>query len=177
MITEADIVNRPYSGEYEERIYDYESAWNSQNWTWVKFIDSDSLDWVGQFRGSPRKVAVSEKLNETIVLTSDYVFRLDNGTGDLKELEDQPQYQNLTVSPSGQFIFADYYRIEKMGLSLRDTQEIGSPIEMDMIKFLEWQGDKLDFTCDEFANWDRHLEMELDSSTWEIKIKTPHNKT
>ena len=34
MIIEGQIINRPYSGEYEERIYDNNSPWNSQGWTY-----------------------------------------------------------------------------------------------------------------------------------------------
>ena len=41
MVIEADIITRPDSGEYDERIYDNESPWNSQAWTYVKFVNSD----------------------------------------------------------------------------------------------------------------------------------------
>lgn len=41
MIIEGQIINRPYSGEYEERIYDNNSPWNSQNWTSIKFTNED----------------------------------------------------------------------------------------------------------------------------------------
>ena len=37
MIENCEIVNQPYSGEFEERIYDNQSAWNSSSWT-VVFI-------------------------------------------------------------------------------------------------------------------------------------------
>jgi len=171
MIKSAEIINQPYSGEFEERIYDNESPWNSQDWTWIEFTKTDSTNWVGQFRGSARKIAISYKTNETIVLTSDYIFRLNNETGNVKELEDQPQYHNLTTSPNGIFIFADYYRIERMITTLKDTEIIQSPIEMDMIEFKDWNGNILEFTCDEFTNWDRHLIMELDVNDWGIRIK------
>ena len=171
MVKSAEIINQPYSGEFEERIYDNESSWNSQNWTWVKFTKTDFTKWVGQFRGSARKIAIPNKRNETIVLTSDYIFRLDNNTGNLIELENQPQYHNLTTSPNGTFIFADYYRIERMISSLKDTKTIQSPIEMDMIEFKDWKGDVLEFTCDEFTNRDRHLVMELNVNDWKIRIK------
>jgi hypothetical protein len=39
MISTAEIINLPYSGQYEEKIYDISSPWNSQEWTWVKFIN------------------------------------------------------------------------------------------------------------------------------------------
>lgn len=74
----AEIINQPYSGEYKERIYDLESSWNSQFWTWIKFADDYGKETVGQFRGRPVAVKVSKKLNEMIVLTSDYVYRLES---------------------------------------------------------------------------------------------------
>ena len=170
MIKKAEIVNQPYAGEFEERIYDNESPWNSANWTWIKFTDSEYNERVGQFRGSPREVAISEINCETLVLTSDYLFRLDNTSGDLIEFEDQPQYMNLTTSPSGGFIIADYYNIDKIEKTLNEKIRISSPIEMDMIKFKKWNNRKLEFTCDEFTNWDRHLVMELDADKLTIEI-------
>lgn len=170
MIKNAEIVNQPSAGEFEERIYDNESHWNSASWTWIKFTDLDFNEWIGQFRGSPRGVAVSEIKNETLVLTSDYLFRLDNANGDLIEFEDQPQYQNLTVAPTGSFILADYYNIDKIETTLNEKISISSPIEMDMIKFKNWNDRKLEFTCDEFTNWDRHLVMELDADKLTIEI-------
>ncbi|WP_053405821.1 hypothetical protein [Persicobacter sp. CCB-QB2] len=171
MIKKAEIVNKPYSGEFEERIYDNASPWNSSNWTWIKFTDSDYNEWVGQFRGAPIQVAISENKNETLVLTSDYLFRLENKNGDLIEFEDQPQYHNLTTSPAGDFILADHYNINLINNRLKETVNISSPIEMDMIKFRKWKERKLEFTCDEFTNWDRHLVMELDADKLTIEIK------
>lgn len=46
-----------------------------------------------------------------------------------------------------------------------------SSIKMDMIKFREWSDKKLSITCDEFLNWDNHVELELDIETLEITIK------
>jgi hypothetical protein len=113
VINKADIINQPYSGQYKERIYDISSSWNSLNWTWVKFEDEDFNEWCGEFRGSPRAVALSKKHNKVLVLTSDYLFHVDCDNGELIEYESQPQYQCLTVTPSGDFIIADYYSIEK----------------------------------------------------------------
>ena len=41
MIIEAEIISQPYSGEYTEIIYDNESAWNSQSWTFIKFTNDN----------------------------------------------------------------------------------------------------------------------------------------
>src|SRR5690606_18313071 len=171
MIIEAEIISQPYSGEYTERIYDNESAWNSQSWTFIKFTDEDCSEWCGQFRGFPKKVAISKPKDTVLVLTSDYLFQLDIVTGNLTDLEDQPQYQNLTVAPNGDFILADYYNLEKITTTLNKKEKIESPIEMDLIEFKEWNNSKLEFTCDEFLNWERHLIMTYNSQTNKIEIK------
>ena len=104
-------------------------------------------------------------------MTSDYLYQLDIDSGDLIEIEDQPQYQNLTVAPNGDFILADYYNFEKVTTSIKDKEPIESPIQMDIIEFKKWVNKKLQFTCDEFLNWDRHLTMTYDSETNKIEIK------
>jgi hypothetical protein len=170
MIIEAEIISQPYSGQFKERIYDNESAWNSQSWTWVKFTNDDYSEWCGQFRGFPKQVAISEIHNLTLVLTSDYLYQLDKETAELIKLKDQTQYQNLSVTPNGHFILADYYNFEKITDDIEKVKHLKSPIEMDMIEFKKWYGTKLEFTCDEFVNWDRHLTMQYDSETDEISI-------
>lgn len=171
MIIEAEIISQPYSGEFNEKIYDNESAWNSQSWTFIKFTNDNYSEWCGQFRGFPGQVAISTNKNIVLVLTSDYLYQLDIETGSLTDLEDQPQYRNLTVTPKGDFILADYYNFEKVSTSIRQKTSIDSPIQMDMIEFKKWNKSKLEFTCDEFLNWDRHLTMTYDSETNQIEIK------
>ncbi|MBW3524061.1 hypothetical protein [Chryseobacterium sp. NKUCC03_KSP] len=171
MIIEAEIISQPYSGEYTERIYDNESAWNSQSWTFIKFTNDDYSEWCGQFRGFPRQVALSTVRNIVLVLTSDYLYQLDIETGNSTDLEDQPQYQNLTTTPNGDFILADYYNFEKVTTSIKQKTSVECPIQMDIIEFKKWDGLKLEFTCDEFLNWGRHLTMTYDSETNKIEIK------
>jgi len=171
----AEIINQPYSGEFKERIYDIENPWNSQSWTWIKFMDEKMIETVGQFRGFPKEVKYSESRNEIIVLTSDYVFRLNASDLNIIETESQPEYQDVEVSPDGTFIFHNYYEIEKMNSSLSDLIEIRSLFKMDDIRFKNWNGNILEFECEEFTNWSRNEIMELDTTEWKIKIKTPHN--
>jgi hypothetical protein len=171
MITKAEIINQPYSGEYKEIIYDNESAWNSQSWTTIKFTDDDFFEWCGIFRGFPKEVKISEKLKIILVLTSDYLYQLKIENGELEEIEDQPTYNIMTVAPSGEFILGYYYNISKIEKNINLITKIESPIEMDMIEFKNWNGNKLNFVCDEFMNWERKLEMELDSENWKINIK------
>ena len=171
MIEEAKIIDQSYSGEFEERIYDNESVWNSSNWSWIKFVNDDYTEWCGQFRGLLRQVALSKKHNTVLVLTSDYLFQLDRLSGNIMEIESTPQYHNLTVSPNGEYLIADYYRIEKISKSISLKVEIKSPVQMDDIKFGGWSEDILKITCDEFMNWDRHLIMEYNCNTDKIEVK------
>jgi hypothetical protein len=171
MIIEAEIISQPYSGEYTERIYDNERVWNSQSWTFIKFTNDDYSEWCGQFRGFPRQVAISIQTKIVLVLTSDYLFQLDIETAEPIDIEDQPQYQNLTVAPNGDFILADYYNFEKVTTSIKEKEPIESPIQMDIIEFKKWDNTKLEFTCEELLNWDKHLTMVYNSETNEIEIK------
>ena len=94
-----EIINQPYSGEFKERIYDIDSHWNSQSWTWIKFTDENMIEIVGQFRGFPKNVKYSKNRNEIIVLTSDYVYRLNASDLNIIESESRPEYQDVEVSP------------------------------------------------------------------------------
>ena len=127
MIIDAEIISQPYSGEYHERIYDNKSPWNSQSWTFVKFINDDHTEWCGHFRGFPRHVAISTTYSMVLVLTSDYLFQLYRETGNLFDVEDQPQYQNLTVDPHGNFILADYYNFEKVTRNIKKKRNYRQP--------------------------------------------------
>ena len=171
MITKAVLINQPYSGEFKERIYDFENPWNSQNWTFVKFTNDDNFEWCGEFRGSPIEVQISKKYKSILVLTSDYLFHLDFETGNIISYEDQPQYKNLIISPDDSFIIADYMNIEKITDNIKQKIELKSPIEMDFIEFKGWNQNKLEFTCEEFIYWDKVYMMTYDNITNLIEIK------
>lgn len=167
----AELINKPYSGEFKERIYDIESPWNSQDWTWIKFVNENGIEKVGQFRGFPKGVKVSKSRNEIIVLTSDYVFHLDSNKLDLIETENQPNYENLEVTTNGVFVFSEFSNIYKMDNSLSDMKVIKSPFEMDLIKFKSWNENVLEFECTELGNYERNENMELDTTDWTIRTK------
>ena len=171
MIIKAEIISRSYSGVFKEKIYDIESSWNSQDWTFIKFTEDDYSEWCGQFRGFPKSVQISKKHHIILILTSDYLFQIDSQTAGLKLFEDKHQYQSLIVTPSDDFLIADYMNIEKISDSIRNKKLIESPIEMDFIEFQSWNNNSLEFKCDEFIYWDRHYVMEYNDDTETIKIK------
>lgn len=170
MIEKAEIIYQPSSGEFNEKIYDIESAWNSQDWSWIKFMNDDYTEWCGEFRGAPQKVAISKIYKIVLILTSDYLFQLNINSGDIIAYESQPEYLDLITTPNGSILLSCYYNIYKVTKSIQNIEEIQSPIKMDMIKFKGWKGSKLEFTCNEFLNWDRHLLMQYNSDNDEIII-------
>lgn len=170
MVIEAEIINQPNSGEYKERIYDIVNEWNSQFWTFVKFIDEDYSEWCGQFRGSPRQIAVSLVNKSILVLTSDYLYHLNRENAELIEFEQNHQYHFLIATPNGFFVIADYYNLDKINGNIANKSTIEAPIQMDLIKFKNWNNTKFEFTCDEFLNWDNHLTMSYDCETNKIEI-------
>ncbi|MCO5250113.1 MAG: hypothetical protein M9949_01680 [Candidatus Kapabacteria bacterium] len=105
---------------------------------------------------------------------NNYFF--DIKAGNISDFEDQPQYQNLTISPNGDFILSDYYKIEKVTTSIKHKEPIDSPIQMDTIVFMKWDNLKLEFICHEFLNWDSQLKMTYDSETNRIEFKSIHKQ-
>ncbi|TDT45160.1 hypothetical protein CLV90_2244 [Maribacter spongiicola] len=77
----------------------------------------------------------------------------------------------MEVTPDGIFIFYDYDEVLKMGKSISEMDIIQSPFKMAHIQFKNWNGDKLEFECEEFMNWSRCEIMELDTSEWTISVK------
>ena len=86
MLMNLEHIPQPYSGEYEEKIYDIKSNWNSSNWTWLKF-EEDSLVWCGEFRGKYIGATYSEVKGIIVVITSDYVYILDIETKEVIDSE------------------------------------------------------------------------------------------
>lgn len=171
MIIKVEIISQPYSGEFKERIYDIESPWNSQNWSFIKFTEDDYTDWCGQFRGFPLNAQVSLKNKLALILTSDYLFELDVETSDVIDFEDRPQYKSLSLTPNDDFLIADYMNVEKITSNIKEKRLIESPLEMDFSVFKNWSNNILEFTCDQFTQWDKHYLMEYNDSTETINIK------
>lgn len=84
--------------------------------------------------------------------------------------EEQKIYKDLTVTPVGDFITADYYTIEKIGTVLSERQVIESPIPIDMIKFNGWSQNLLQLICLAFPT-DNKIELELDAISMVIRKK------
>jgi len=162
MITEAICIEQPISGMFQERIYDIESPWNSDKWTWIKFTEEEDC-WCGEFRGKYRGVACSESLGISLVLTSDYLYLLDNVTHEIIDSERQPQYIDLIATPEGEIFIATDYEIDRfVGDSLKNMERIVMPFEADSIRFKNIEGGIIRINCYEFLKWEEQLELSYD---------------
>lgn len=165
MIIEAEHIPQPHDGEYREKIYDIKNAWNSRDWTWIKFID-ESGEWCGEFRGAYKGVAVSQKLGIVVILTSDHMYVLDINSAELIEFLSQPTYVGITASPLGDIFVTDGYNFEIFTTNkIKDIERINTPICPDSLEFVEWNGNILKMTCYEFLYWENFLELSFDSTS------------
>ena len=167
MILAATPIRQPLSGEYTERIYDIDSVWKTDEWSWLLF-ESESDSWCGEFRGAFRGVAVSEKLRLVVVLTEDCMYLLDIETAAVIDSLLQPQYVDITVTPDGNILVADWYGIELFrGRSVAAIECITVPVHPDYLRFREYDGNRLRITCYECGIWDEELELYLDCDSFE----------
>ena len=170
MISRAEYIQQPYSGEYIEKIYDIKSPWNSTDWTWIKFTEEDAI-WCGEFRGKYRGVSCSTTLGIIVVLTSDYMYVLDIYGGEIMEYYSQPEYVDITVTPFGKILVTDGYGIEMIAnTKISDMENIVLPVNADNLKFVEWRENILKISCFEFLTWGKEIELYLNFETMEWLI-------
>ena len=167
-IVQSEIISQPISGVYEEKTYSINHIGVSSIWTWIKFTDENHNKWVSSFRGEPLFCVQSDLKNEILILTSDILIRLDSKNSKILEYEDDHFYNDLTLSPKGEFIIAECYHIYRIKNNLSDKIDIIEPFQMDFIKFNHWENNTLYFNCDEIITY-KNLDMKLDINNWSIK--------
>lgn len=171
MITGAEYIQQPYSGEYMEKVYDIKSHWNSSDWTWIKFTEEEDV-WCGEFRGKYRGVSCSAKLGIVVVLTSDYMYVLDICSGEIMEYESQPEYVDMTVTPLGEILVTDGYCIKMFtNAKISDMENISVPINADNLKFVEWRENILKISCFELFVGEKEVELYLNFETMEWLVE------
>lgn len=178
MICKVMHIEQPCSGEYDEKIYDIESTWNSSDWTWIKFEENNCV-WCGEFRGKYRGAVVSEKLEIIVILTSDYMYVLDLESKEVIEYLQQPSYVEITCTPINDILLSDGYGLEIFkGRKISSIDTIVLPIHADCLKFGEYDGNILKMTCEEFCNWSNNVTLFLDCYSLEVvnRIDTSRQK-
>lgn len=165
MIISIEPISQPYSGEYEERIYDIESCWNSPEWTWIRFVEDTSI-WCGEFRGKYIGATFSEMKGIIIVVTSDYIFLIDITTKEIIDSERNFEYCDVTCTPLGDVLFSSGYGLEILrDRTISSVETIILPINTDSLRFVEYKDNILEMNCYEFCNWSNNVTLFLDCET------------
>lgn len=164
-------IEKPYSGEFEEKIYDIKSHWNSGDWCWIKFDEGDKV-FCGQFRGKFIGFASSEKIGIIVILTKDYMYILDIDCKDLIEYERQPSYRQIIKTPFDDILISDGYSLKVFrGKNIESIKSIELPIKVDSLEFMDFDGKILKIQCEEFYNWQNKLILLFDCETFTFMHK------
>lgn len=161
-------IAQPISGEFEEKIYDFDSPWKSSDWSWIKFEAEKSV-WCGEFRGRFRGAVFSKKFGVIVVLTSDAMYVLNEETREVIELDKAPTFINLTVTPLGDILVNDGYSLSVFrGREMSSLEELSLPIEVESLEFLEYKGDSLRMRGEEMYGGGQKYTLFLDFHNFKV---------
>ncbi|MBO5469473.1 MAG: hypothetical protein J6A03_07035 [Lachnospiraceae bacterium] len=165
MLFSAEQISQPYSGEYEEKIYDIESNWNSSDWTWIKFEEETSI-WCGEFRGKYIGVAFSNIKGIIVVLTSDYIYVIDAKTKEIIDSDRNFEYCDITCTPLGDVLLSSGYGLEILWeKTISSIETIVLPVNADSLRFIGYTDNVLEMNCYEFCNWSNNVTLFFDCKT------------
>lgn len=170
MITQAQIVEQPIAGTYEEFVFN--ATESTEQWTWVKLVDEEYNETIGQFPGAPNQVALSLMHPVFYVLTDAFLFEIQREdpsrytSYDFWELG--TMFKNVTITPEGMPIFSDDYQIFIFQESFETRHELTLPYEVDMIQFVDWNDHLLTIHAQEFFGG-RPVRLVLNAQTMSIK--------
>lgn len=165
MLFGAEQISQPYSGEYEEKIYDIESNWNSSDWTWIKFEEEDSI-WCGEFRGKYIGVAFSNIKEIIVVITSDYIYIIYTKTKEIIDSDRNFEYCDITCTPLGDILLSSGYGLEILWeKTISSIETIVLPVNADSLRFVGYKDNILEMNCYEFCNWSNNVTLLFDCKT------------
>lgn len=168
MIINAEIINISISGEYEEVIFDSSSTWRSSTWGWIKFTNYDYTEWVGEFRGKIIGVEISQRFNSVLVLTTDCLYLLDRISNKIVDTYENPEYNQLTVSPSQEYIVANSCEIFIIKDSLTESFNVDLYEDVFGISFIKWEGNDLIIECENYDG--DFFNISLNSKTYKVQF-------
>ncbi|WP_340915792.1 hypothetical protein [Polaribacter butkevichii] len=166
----AEFIYQPTSGEYEEKTFDLNTVWKSQIWSWTKFTTKDGIEWIGAFRGEPKKTVIAEKINQVAVLTSDGLYILDIDKRETLFFDQQTEFRELAELPTkDKFIIADY---DQIGIIDKDfkTKYLNLDFGIDNIVFRNYIGTKLRINFEKLPDYDI-IDGVLNTENWKIETE------
>ena len=166
----AEFIYQPTSGEYEEKIFDLNTVWKSQIWSWTKFTTKDGIEWIGVFRGEPKKTAIAEQINQVAVLTSDGLYILDIEKRETLFFEQQTEIRELAEIPTkDKFIIADYDQIGVIDKDFK-TEYLNLEFGIDNVVFRNYIGTKLRINFEKLPDY-KIINGVLNTENWKIEAE------
>ena len=96
------------------------------------------------------------------------MYVLDINTTEIIDHYSQPEYLDITISPSEDILVTDGYGIEMFtNGKVKDMETITVPFHPDNLRFVEWRENVLKIQCYEFLVWGKEIELYLDFETRE----------
>ena len=164
----AEFIYQPISGQYEEKTFDLNTVWKSQIWSWIKFTTNSGIEWVGMFRGEPKKVAIAEKINQVAILTSDGFYILNIEKRETLFFDQQTEFRDLAEIPTqDKFIIADYDQIGTFDKNF-NTEFINLEFGIDNIEFGKYSGIKLKVNFEKLPDYEI-INGFLNTGNWKIE--------
>ncbi|CAM4055308.1 hypothetical protein FLAN108750_07790 [Flavobacterium antarcticum] len=165
----AEFINQPISGAYEEKTFDLNALSKSPIWSWAKFITNNGKEWVGAFPGEPKKIAVAEKINQVAVLTSDGLYILDIEKREVLFYDEQTDLQIIAETPTKEkFVVADYCQIGTMDKNFNITF-FELEYDIENVEFGAYDGNKLEVSFAIMPNY-YIVNGFLDTTNWRIEL-------
>jgi hypothetical protein len=164
----AERINQPTSGKYEEKVFDLNTEWKSQNWSWIKFTTEYEIEWIGVFRGEFENLAIAEKINQVAILTSGGLYILDIEQRETLYFEKETEFKGLAEIPTkDKFIIAEYQRIGIIDKNF-EKKYINLEYEIENIVFGKYENKRLKVNFEKLPDY-QILDCFLNTENWKIK--------
>lgn len=168
MLLSIEHISQPYSGEYEEKIFDIENNWNSSDWTWIRF-EEDTIIWCGEFRGKYIGATFSEPKGIIVVVTTDYIYMIDSMSKEIIDSKRNFECTDITCTPLGDVLLSSGYGLEILkGRTISSSEAVVLPVNADSLRFVKYRGNILEMSCYEFCNWSNSITLFLDCETLSV---------
>ena len=165
----AEFIYQPISGEYEEKTFDLNTVWKSPIWSWAKFTTNNGNEWVGAFRGEPKKTAIAEKINQVAILTSDGLYVLDIDKREVLFYDQQTDFRKIVETPTkDKFVVADYYQIGTIDKNF-NIEFLNLDYDIDNVEFGQYNGNKLRVSFEKMPDYNI-VNGFLDTENWKIEL-------
>ena len=166
----AEFINQPTFGQYEEKIFDLNTVWKSQIWSWTKFVTKSGFEWVGMFRGEQKRIAIAEKINQIGILTSDGLYILDIEEKEILYFDQKVEYGELAEIPTkDKFIVSEFGEIGIIDENFK-IKYLNLEFEIENIVFGKYEEKRLKINFEKLPNYEI-IDGFLNTENWKIEME------